>query len=157
MCMLSLDRTDDDRFVGCLLARLIPKRRFCFSSLLTNIYSRTLAPVASEVLNETTRSNNIQKKPHIKRWRDLWALVWPSMLLIINQKFKEAFYLMHHVFSCIENLTYTLFKNKKTDKLRQPDQYLINKTESPAKSLFPLTNKLQPVVSKCLFGWPDVR
>lgn len=35
--------------------------------------------------------------------------------------------------------------------------YLINKTESPAKSLFPLTNKLQPVVSKCRFGWPVIK
>lgn len=32
--------------------------------------------------------------------------------------------------------------------------YLINKTESPAKSLFPLTNRLQPVVSKWRFGCP---
>lgn len=32
--------------------------------------------------------------------------------------------------------------------------YLINKTESPAKSLFPLTNRLHPVVSKWRFGCP---
>uniref|UniRef100_A0A2P2M9T7 Auxin response factor n=1 Tax=Rhizophora mucronata TaxID=61149 RepID=A0A2P2M9T7_RHIMU len=31
---------------------------------------------------------------------------------------------------------------------------LINKTESPAKSLLVLTKTLQPVVSRCLFGWP---
>lgn len=32
--------------------------------------------------------------------------------------------------------------------------YLTNITESPAKSLFPLTKRLQPVVSKWRFGWP---
>lgn len=32
--------------------------------------------------------------------------------------------------------------------------YLINKTESPANSRFVLTKTLQPVVSRCLFGWP---
>jgi len=30
----------------------------------------------------------------------------------------------------------------------------MNKTESPARSLFPLTNKLQPVVSKWRLGCP---
>lgn len=30
----------------------------------------------------------------------------------------------------------------------------MKRTESPAKSLFVLTKTLQPVVSKCLFGWP---
>lgn len=35
MCMLSLERTDDDMLVGCLLARLIPSRSCCFSSLKT--------------------------------------------------------------------------------------------------------------------------
>lgn len=29
---------------------------------------------------------------------------------------------------------------------------LMKRTESPAKSLFVLTNTLQPVVSRCLFG-----
>lgn len=33
MCMLSLERTDDDMLVGCLLARLIPNSSCCFSSL----------------------------------------------------------------------------------------------------------------------------
>lgn len=33
MCMLSLERTDDDMLVGCRLARLIPNRSCCFSSL----------------------------------------------------------------------------------------------------------------------------
>ena len=33
ICMLSLERTDDDMLVGCLLARLIPSRSWCFSSL----------------------------------------------------------------------------------------------------------------------------
>lgn len=32
--------------------------------------------------------------------------------------------------------------------------YLINKTESPALSLFAPTNKLHPVVRRCRFGWP---
>ena len=34
------------------------------------------------------------------------------------------------------------------------DIYLIKRTESPAKSLFVLTKTLQPVVKRCLFGWP---
>lgn len=34
--------------------------------------------------------------------------------------------------------------------------YLIKRTESPAKSLFVLTKTLQPVVSRCLFGWPAI-
>lgn len=33
--------------------------------------------------------------------------------------------------------------------------YRIKRTESPANSLLVLTNTLQPVVSKCLFGWPE--
>lgn len=33
MCILSLESTDDDMFVGCRLARLIPSRSCCFSSL----------------------------------------------------------------------------------------------------------------------------
>lgn len=32
------------------------------------------------------------------------------------------------------------------------DHYLIKRTESPALSLFEPTNKLQPVVRRCLFG-----
>jgi len=35
--------------------------------------------------------------------------------------------------------------------------YLIKRTESPAISLFELTNTLHPVVSKCLFGWPEMK
>jgi len=31
--MLSLERTDDDMLVGCLLARRIPSKSCCFSSL----------------------------------------------------------------------------------------------------------------------------
>jgi len=61
ICMLSLERTDDDMLVGCLLARLVPRRSCCFSSLT-------------------------------------------------------------------------------------------KMTESPASNLFPLTKRLQPVVSRCLFG-----
>jgi hypothetical protein len=34
--------------------------------------------------------------------------------------------------------------------------YLTNMTESPANSFLPLTKRLQPVVSKCLLGWPDL-
>lgn len=30
MCMLSVERTDEDMLVGCLLARLMPKRSCCF-------------------------------------------------------------------------------------------------------------------------------
>jgi len=30
----------------------------------------------------------------------------------------------------------------------------MNSTESPATSLLALTNTLQPVVSRCLLGWP---
>ena len=33
MCILSLESTEDDMFVGCRLARLIPSRSCCFSSL----------------------------------------------------------------------------------------------------------------------------
>jgi hypothetical protein len=33
ICMLSLERTDDDMLVGCRLARLIPSRSCCLSSL----------------------------------------------------------------------------------------------------------------------------
>ena len=32
--------------------------------------------------------------------------------------------------------------------------YLTKMTESPANNLLPLTKRLQPVVSRCLFGWP---
>jgi hypothetical protein len=32
--------------------------------------------------------------------------------------------------------------------------YLMNKTESPALSLFEPTNKLHPVVRRCRFGCP---
>lgn len=34
--------------------------------------------------------------------------------------------------------------------------YLIKRTESPANSLLVLTKTLQPVVSRCLFGWPVI-
>lgn len=34
--------------------------------------------------------------------------------------------------------------------------HLIKRTASPAKSLFVLTKTLQPVVSRCLFGWPEM-
>lgn len=34
--------------------------------------------------------------------------------------------------------------------------YLMNKTESPALSLFAPTNKLHPVVRRCRFGWPKM-
>lgn len=34
ICMLSLDKTEEDRLVGCLFARLMPKRSCCFSSLI---------------------------------------------------------------------------------------------------------------------------
>jgi hypothetical protein len=33
ICILSLERTDDDMLVGCRLARLIPSRSCCLSSL----------------------------------------------------------------------------------------------------------------------------
>jgi hypothetical protein len=33
----------------------------------------------------------------------------------------------------------------------------MNSTESPATSLLALTNTLQPVVSRCLLGWPVKR
>jgi hypothetical protein len=33
MCMLSLGSTEDDILIGCLLARLIPSRIWCLSSL----------------------------------------------------------------------------------------------------------------------------
>lgn len=33
--------------------------------------------------------------------------------------------------------------------------YHIKRTESPVTSLLALTNTLHPVVSKCLFGWPE--
>jgi len=33
ICILSLDKTDDERLTGCLFARLIPKRSCCLPSL----------------------------------------------------------------------------------------------------------------------------
>jgi hypothetical protein len=41
ICMLSLERTDDDILVGCLLARRIPSKSCCFSSLREKRHKQT--------------------------------------------------------------------------------------------------------------------
>jgi hypothetical protein len=51
ICMLSLERTDDDMLVGCLLARLIPSRSCCFSSLtkITESPANNLLPLTKRL------------------------------------------------------------------------------------------------------------
>jgi hypothetical protein len=45
-------------------------------------------------------------------------------------------------------------KSEELDELKTIKENHMKRTESPATSLLALTNTLQPVVRRCLFGWP---
>lgn len=63
ICMLSLERTDDDMLVGCLLARLVPRRSCCFSSLKTYITKNTERGIVSvESAMKTTKEELISNE-----------------------------------------------------------------------------------------------
>lgn len=47
-------------------------------------------------------------------------------------------------------------KKKYKGKEKDISTHQIKITESPATSRFALTNTLQPVVRRCLFGWPEI-
>jgi len=59
ICMLSLERTDDDMLVGCLLARLIPSRSCCFSSLKTYITKNKEKGIVSVESTMKTRKKEV--------------------------------------------------------------------------------------------------
>lgn len=49
-----------------------------------------------------------------------------------------------------------IFHKKKYKGKEEISTHQIKITESPATSRFALTNTLQPVVRRCLFGWPEI-
>lgn len=59
-----------------------------------------------------------------------------------------------HIYTSTVSLKWFTETSKGTAIARIIFIYQIKITESPATSLFALTNTLHPVVRRCLFGWP---
>lgn len=124
MCMLSLDKTDDGITVCCRFCRRMPSCNWPLSSLHTNVV------IGYELLRMHAVSKTTQA---IHKMR-------PSHLDEVLSRLRFA------------RPKTTTYKSRNNDL--SSVAYLMNKTASPAWSLFALTKTLHPVVSRCLRGWP---
>ena len=129
-CMLYPDMTDTDGLFSCFIARRTPTRSCPFSPL------------------SSSNNNNNNSNVYIdsRSARKYYLPPPPKKTLFFNTHTPTP-KILEHILTARE---------REREREREGERENLRKiNSSPATSFFAVTKVLQPLVSKCRFGWPE--